>query len=127
MSGQVEPLKYSGKQILGLSHYLTRDSWIHHGYSYYQDHLSCCVWGRGNGWAVLAITEFLQAAEETGFNDPLVDEVEFYFNNQIRQLLDVQSLTGLWPNILTNNETFLETSASAMFLTGKIQNFRVCS
>ena len=73
------------------------------------------------------MTEFLQAAEETGFNDPLVDEVEFYFNNQIRQLLDVQSLTGLWPNILTNNETFLETSASAMFLTGKIQNFRVCS
>ena len=107
-------------QILGLSHYLTRDSWIHHGYSYYQAHLSCCVWGRGNGWAVLAMTEFLQAAEETGFNDPLVDEVEIYFNNQIRQLLDVQSLTGLWPNILTNNETFLETSASAMFLTGKI-------
>ena len=73
------------------------------------------------------MTEFLMAAEETGFNDPLVDEVEIYFNNQIRQLLDVQSLTGLWPNILTNNETFLETSASAMFLTGKIQTFRFCS
>ena len=61
ISGQVDHLRYAGNQILGLAHYLTLDSLIHHGYNYYQGHLSCCVWARGNGWAILAMTEFLQA------------------------------------------------------------------
>ena len=113
-------MRYAGNQILGLSHYLTRDSWIHHGYNYYPGHLSCCVWARGNGWATLAMTEFLLAARETGLEDDdiLVREVRSLFSSQISQLLDIQTPGGLWPNILTNNETFLETSASAMFLTG---------
>ena len=115
----MEHLRYAGNQILGLSHYLTRDSWIHHGYNYYPDHLSCCVWARGNGWASLAMSEFLQAARVTGLeDDTMIREVETLFRGQISQLLDIQSPGGLWPNILTNNETFLETSASAMFLTG---------
>ena len=66
------------------------------------------------------MTEFLLAARETGLEDDdiLVREVRSLFSSQISQLLDIQTPGGLWPNILTNNETFLETSASAMFLTG---------
>ena len=128
-------MRYTGNQILGLSHYLTLDSLIHHGYNYYQGHLSCCVWARGNGWAILAMTEFLQAkyfskpiindkellqvARETGFDDDImINDVKNLFRSQIGQLLDIQTPGGLWPNILTNNQTFLETSSSAMFLTG---------
>ena len=65
------------------------------------------------------MSEFLQAARVTGLEDnTMAREVETLFRGQISQLLDIQSPGGLWPNILTNKQTFLETSASAMFLTG---------
>ena len=58
-------------------------------------------------------------ARETGFDDDImINDVKNLFRSQIGQLLDSQTPGGLWPNILTNNQTFLETSSSAMFLTG---------
>ena len=63
--------------------------------------------------------ELLQVARETGFDDDImINDVKNLFRSQIGQLLDIQTPGGLWPNILTNNQTFLETSSSAMFLTG---------
>jgi rhamnogalacturonyl hydrolase YesR len=30
------------------------------------DHESCCFWGRGNGWALMAVTEVLEAWQSMG-------------------------------------------------------------
>ena len=48
----------------------------------------------------------------------LMDELLLMYKRHGSGLLHVQSEDGRWHNILTNNNTFLETSASAMFLTG---------
>ena len=62
-------------------------------------------------------------ARETGFDDNImINDVKNLFRSQIGQLLDSQTPGGLWPNILTNNQTFLETSSSAMFLTGTVDD-----
>ena len=82
-------------------------------------HVSCCTWARGNGWALLAMSQFLSCARNLQFQDDIVLEIHQLYNQQVLSLMDVQSGSGLWHNILTNNETVLETSASAMFLTGR--------
>ena len=83
--------------------------------------MSCCVWGRGHGWAVLATTELLAAAAELGLDTEVVAAVTSLYRRHARLLLGAQSEdTGLWHNILTDTETFTETSASAMFLTGTL-------
>ena len=91
--------------------------------------MSCCVWGRGHGWAVLATTELLAAAAELGLDTEVVAAVTSLYRRHARLLLGAQSEdTGLWHNILTDTETFTETSASAMFLTGTLLHisYHVC-
>ena len=78
------------------------------------------MWGRGHGWAVLATTELLAAAAELGLDTEVVAAVTSLYRRHARLLLGAQSEdTGLWHNIITDTDTFTETSASAMFLTGK--------
>ena len=152
LSGEVEHLEYAGRQLVAMAGHLTgEDGWLHHGYSHYTGatrvvivpytaphstlhpgaggRVSCCVWGRGHGWAVLATTELLAAAAELGLDTEVVAAVTSLYRRHARLLLGAQSEdTGLWHNILTDTETFTETSASAMFLTGKFALlYHVCS
>ena len=136
VSGRVEHLLQAGHQLLstagylsdgrllqhGTAGYLSDGRLLQHGYSHYTGHLSCCRWGRGNGWAVLATTEYLLAATQLGVLTEMVSHsVMALFRQLMEELLSVQSESGLWHNILDNNQTMLETSSSAMFLTGLIR------
>ena len=120
LKGDANHLHYAGQQLWNIASYLySGDTLLHHGYSYYTGHVSCCQWARGNGWAVLAFTEFLSCAQDLGVEDEGVQEIRHLYNHHMRQLLLTQSdSSGLWHNILNKNQTFLETSSSAMFLTG---------
>merc|ERR550519_625389 len=83
LTGDAQHLQYAGEQILRMSEYLYRgqyehreeewDGLIHHGYNFWTNHLSCCKWGRGNGWAFIAITEALVAAEELHIKSKLTE------------------------------------------------------
>ena len=79
--------------------------------------------------ARLATTDLLVAAAELGLDTEVVAAVTSLYRRHARLLLGAQSEdTGLWHNILTDTETFTETSASAMFLTGKFALlYHVCS
>ena len=122
LTGDGEHLEYAGQQVKRMTEYLYRaeheDGLLHHGYNFWTDDLSCCKWGRGNGWAFIAVTEVLQAAQEMDVQSELMDELLLMYKRHGSGLLNIQSEDGRWHNILTNNNTFLETSASAMFLTG---------
>lgn len=72
-------------------------------------------WGRANGWAVLAMCDLLDVLpkDHPGYEKVL---------NQLRLLLrgvsQFQSGTGLWHQMLDRPDTYLETSATAMFVYG---------
>lgn len=72
-------------------------------------------WGRANGWAMLALEDVLDAAppDKPG-RGTLVD----ILRAQIRGVAERQSASGLWHQLLDRDDSFEETSCSAMFVYG---------
>jgi unsaturated rhamnogalacturonyl hydrolase len=69
-------------------------------------------WGRANGWAVMAMVELLDVLPKThpGYQDVLKQ-----LQNHMKGLAQVQNGTGFWHQLLDRSDTFLETSATAIF------------
>ena len=70
-------------------------------------------WGRANGWCALAMTELLA---ELPADYPGRDKVLHYYRQLLRGAVEQQDASGLWHNVLDRHDTYLETSASAMFV-----------
>lgn len=70
-------------------------------------------WGRANGWAIVAMTELLSVLPE---NHPGRPAVLAQYRAHVAGLAARQSRTGLWHQLLDRNDSYLETSASAMYV-----------
>jgi rhamnogalacturonyl hydrolase YesR len=70
-------------------------------------------WGRANGWAVVATTELLSVLPE---DHPDRAAVLAIYRAHVRGLANTQSGSGLWHQLLDRDDSYLETSASAMFV-----------
>jgi rhamnogalacturonyl hydrolase YesR len=70
-------------------------------------------WGRANGWAIIAMAELLDVLPD---NHPGRAAVLEQYRAHARGLAAVQGGTGLWHQLLDRNDSYLETSASAMFV-----------
>lgn len=69
-------------------------------------------WARANGWALMAMTELLEVLPQ---DHPGRAAVLEQLRAHIRGLAACQGHTGLWHQLLDRNESYLETSASAIF------------
>jgi len=69
-------------------------------------------WGRGDGWALMAMAELLSVLPE---NHPERGRVLEIFRLGARGAVETQSGNGLWHQLLDKTDSYLETSASAMF------------
>lgn len=78
-------------------------------------------WGRANGWAVMAQTELLTYLPA---NYPKRDKVLRYFRQHIQGISELQDKSGLWHQLLNKDDSYLETSCSAMFLYGIARGIR---
>jgi len=69
-------------------------------------------WARANGWAVMAMVELLDVLPKThpGYNDVLKQ-----LQSHINGLAKYQDGTGFWHQLLDRSDTYLETSATAIF------------
>ncbi|MDP6635884.1 MAG: glycoside hydrolase family 88 protein [Phycisphaerae bacterium] len=71
-------------------------------------------WARGNGWVVMSYTEVLKHAKA---NSPARKRLTAAFEKQLASIVRLQDRrSGLWRTVLDQPDTYLETSASAMFL-----------
>lgn len=84
-----------------------------HGWFSKEGKNSSSKWGRANGWTMMTKTELLLAMPE---NHPERQKVLANFVRHCEGLLKVQSEDGRWHQVLDNPSTYLETSATAMFL-----------
>ena len=69
-------------------------------------------WGRANGWAVVAMAELLEVLPA---DHPGRPAVLAQLRAHVAGLARVQSGVGLWHQLLDRPDSYLETSASAMY------------
>jgi rhamnogalacturonyl hydrolase YesR len=69
-------------------------------------------WSRANGWAMMAQVELL---DRLPADHPQRDTLLALFRRHVAGLARYQDPTGLWHQLLDRSDSFLETSATAMF------------
>jgi rhamnogalacturonyl hydrolase YesR len=87
-----------------------------HGYNTHNPDAPQFYWGRANGWVVVALCDLLDVLpkEHSGY-----EPVKARLVAILRGVCQYQSgTTGLWHQMLDRNDSYLETSASAMFVYG---------
>jgi unsaturated rhamnogalacturonyl hydrolase len=69
-------------------------------------------WARGGAWAVMASAELLSVLPQDHPDYPGVLDV---FRRSVQGIATLQSGTGMWHQVVDRSDTYLETSATAMF------------
>ncbi|WP_018471834.1 glycoside hydrolase family 88/105 protein [Echinicola pacifica] len=103
------------KQIIQMAErlYVPSKGLFDHGWSVTSgDYDPRFYWARANGWTLMAMAELLSILPESYQGR---DQVMHLYRSMIQNLTSLQDGTGFWHNMLDKNDTFLETSATAMF------------
>jgi len=115
LTGEERYLDEVVDQVIKFDEYLLDESskiyW--HGYFSENGEHSSTKWGRANGWTMMAKAELLLTMPD---DHPKKEEVLEIFTRHSEGLLDVQSDDGRWHQVLDDPSTYLETSATAMFI-----------
>ncbi len=69
-------------------------------------------WGRANGWAILTMVEVLDVLPQ---NYPNRNKILALLQQHIRGLSALQSGEGFWHQLLDKNDSYLETSCTAIY------------
>ncbi len=78
-------------------------------------------WGRGNGWFIFSLTELLDVLPE---NHPDKAFLEEFFTTLAKGYLRWQSEDGRWHQVIDDDESYLETSCTAMFASSFMRGYR---
>lgn len=104
-------------QIIRFNEYLTDDETqlYKHGWYNQIQKLSAVSWSRANGWIIWATSEALLRLPSSHKDYRKIKEL---FVKHLKVILSYQSEEGLWHQVLTRSDSYLETSGSAMFAIG---------
>ena len=104
----------AGKQAILFNKHLNdpTDNLIFHGANVYdgKSHVSCCKWGRANGWGMLSHVEVLQALHSYSSNIEarnMFNMVLKLFQNHAKALLNFQSKDGRWHQVSTSSNLYI--------------------
>ena len=86
-----------------------------HGWSENSPGVPDFFWGRANGWAMVTLCDLLDALPA---DHPRRPELLELLRGEIHGVATRQSGEGRWHQLLDREDSFLETSASAMFVYG---------
>jgi rhamnogalacturonyl hydrolase YesR len=102
------------QQVKNFSKYLWDKNEELYWHCYYTDLKQNGVahWGRANGWVMMAKVQLLNFLPE---NYPGREEIIKDLEKQIIGIAKYQNTDGLWHQILDRNDSYLESSCSAMF------------
>ncbi len=104
----------AAKQVIGMTNILFDRTLGLYDHSWFQNSAfdAKFFWGRGAGWMLMAMGELLSVLPEDHPDRPQVLET---FRRAVQGVAAVQGGSGLWHNLLDKPDSYLETSASAMF------------
>lgn len=78
-------------------------------------------WSRGNGWVIFSLSELLNVMPESS-NYYL--DIKSFYNELVVGILEVQGESGLWHQVLDEEATYLESSATSMFICALARGIR---
>ena len=117
MTGDVAWFDDAVKNVLNMTGYMydmQADAYTH-GWNANNPDAPHFFWGRANGWAVLAMCDLLDVLPPA---HPGYPKVLAQLRTTLRGIAQYQSGAGLWHQMLDRPDSYLETSASAMFVYG---------
>jgi unsaturated rhamnogalacturonyl hydrolase len=103
------------RQVVGFTKHLQDPRTGLYDHAWYENTASYdphFFWGRGAGWVLMATAELLSELPE---NHPGRAQVLEIFRNSARAATEYQGSTGMWHQLLDKTDSYLESSATAMF------------
>jgi len=102
------------RQILQFSQrmFVAEDGLYRHGWVESMDPHPAFFWGRANGWAIMAMVELLEVLPA---DHPGRPAILAQLKAHAAGLARTQSGTGLWHQLLDRPDSYLETSATAIY------------
>ena len=87
----------------------------YHGYYGDVDMLAKAHWGRANGWMFMGIAELLTRLPKDHKDRAKIEKI---YKDFVVNIATYQSKEGTWHQILDRDDSYLETSCTAMFVFG---------
>lgn len=114
LTGESKYYNEAVRQILQFSKRMfVRDKGLYmHGWVESSEEHPAFFWGRANGWALLTMVEVLDVLPA---NHPERSKVLAQLKEHIKGLASYQSGDGFWHQLLDKNDSYLETSATAIY------------
>jgi rhamnogalacturonyl hydrolase YesR len=114
LTGEVKYFDDAVKQVLQFSQrmFVKEKGLFMHGWVQDMEPHPAFHWARANGWAFMTMAELLDVLPE---NHPGYDAVLEIFRAHAKGLAAYQSGFGFWHQLIDRNDTYLETSATAIY------------
>lgn len=115
LTGEMKYYNEAVKQILQFSQrmFVSEKGLYRHGWVESMPDHPAFHWGRANGWAILTMTEVLDALPQS---HPDYHKILEQYRAHIRGITSYQSGEGFWRQLLDRNDSYHETSATAIFV-----------
>ncbi len=84
---------------------------LENGLFYHSPETPFC-WGRGNGWMAVGMAELLRSLPN---DNPNKDRIMNGYHKMMATLLKYQDTSGMWRQIIDDQEAWFESSSTAMF------------
>lgn len=104
-------------QIINFNKYLfdTDKKLYKHAWFDFSKEKSIAFWGRANGWVFWATSDALLNIPKSHKDYKMIKKI---FVKHIEGLTKIQSPDGMWHQVLDRDDSFKETSCTAMFIIG---------
>lgn len=115
LTGEISYIDDAARQILLFKKYLfmPKLSIMSHVYNFRYDAPTGVAWGRGNGWVIFSLSEILAILPKNHENR---EELLELFNTLCKGYVKLQGSEGMWHQVLTDEESYIETSCTSMFI-----------
>ncbi|MDO3677422.1 glycoside hydrolase family 88/105 protein [Paenibacillus ehimensis] len=115
LTGKMSYMDDAAKQFLRFKRYLflPECKLMSHVYDFSYGTATNIPWGRGNGWVLFSLSELLAVLPAEHPDRP---ELIRFFQTLCKGILQCQGNRGLWHQVLTDPESYEETSCTAMFV-----------
>lgn len=95
---------------------------FYHGWDEGKDRNIGCLWARGNAWAVAVSVDLFEMLPK---DHEARADISRTLNCLLKGLKETQDISGLWTTVLTEPDTYLESSAAAGIAYGVKKGIRL--